>query len=136
MGVRFRLDFPEGMAPTPMPSLDLELQRHNGETVFREKKALAPPGAQAPLAIGGSFFELQWDIAIHSMDPAFVKAIKPGAMGLTSRRIDRDSGERTAEGNMQLSSVQKAALAHVEAGAARIREQDAVATASADEDKR
>ena len=135
VGVRFRLDFPDGMAPVQVPFLDLELRRSNGQTVFREKKALGPAG-QAPIAAGGAFFELQWDIAIHSMDPAFVKAIKPGARGLTSRRIDRDTGARTAEGNMQLDSTQKAALAHVEAGAEQIRKEDAAAAAKAEKPER
>ena len=79
----------------------MELRTRAGMTLFREMKAITPP----ILIDGSTFVEWQWDIAIKSMDPELVKAIKPGALGLTSRRQDRDTGLMTAEGNMKLDSV-------------------------------
>jgi len=133
VGIQFQLNIPVGMLPRTVTFLDLELRRHNGQTVFREKKALSVNG-EGIIVQGGMFLDFQWDIAIHSMDPEFVRAIKPGATGLTSRRIDRDTGERTHAGNMNLDSVQKGALAYVEKGAAEVRAEDALAVAKAVKD--
>ena len=73
----------------------------------------------------GVFLDLAWDIAIDHMKPEFVKRIKPGALGLTSRRLDKDTGERTFKGNMQLSHNQQNWLKAIDDGARDIREADA-----------
>lgn len=121
VGVKFRLNFNGPEKPTPLPYLDLELRRANGQTIFREKKNIFP----SPTVCAGVFLDFQWDIAIDHMSPAFVKSIKPGAIGLTSRRIDRDTGERSETGTMHLDTDKKKLLKIVDQAAADIRKEDA-----------
>ena len=59
------------------------------------------------------------------MDPNLVKMIKPGALGLTSRRIDKDTGQRSKYGNMDLDARKKVQIQMIDGGAAKIRENDA-----------
>lgn len=82
----------------PVPFFDLELRTRSGILLFKEKKPLGPPGE--PLMLGaGSDLTLEWIIAIRKMDPDFVKAMKPGARGLTSR-----------DGNYRLSERERRLL--------------------------
>jgi len=133
VGIQFRLAFADGLLPTPLHFLDLELQRESGQTIFRQKKAITV-GGKPLMAQGGAFFDFQWDIAIDHMDPQFVKSVKPGAFGLTSRRIDKDTGHRSERGNMQLDSTQQGALAAVDKGAAEVRAGDDAAVKKAEKE--
>ena len=117
----FRLDFLQPAAPTPVYFFDLELQRWNGQSVFKQRMPLPHPVQ----VCNGVFLDLIWDIAIDHMDPQFVKDIKTGAIGLTSRRIDKDTRERTFQGNMDLDADHKKLLGYVETGAAEVRADDA-----------
>ena len=124
--VKFRLNFGPSR-PTPLRYLDLELRFSSGDTIFRQKLPVEVNGQ--PLMVGQGagidFLDLAWDIAIDHMDPAFVKRVKPGAIGLTSRRLDRDTGDRTFAGNMQLTNVQGNWIDNIDKGAAAIRAGDA-----------
>jgi len=124
--VKFRLNFSSG-CPTPIRYLDLELRFTGGETIFRQKMLVEVNGQ--PLMVGHGagvdYVDLAWDIAIDHMDPAFVKRVKPGAIGLTSRRIDRDTWNRTFRGNMKLTNRQSNWLKHIDDGAKEVRENDA-----------
>lgn len=103
--------------------LDLELKLNNGMSVYK---------ARLPTYVGGLPLEIyeglrlpmQWDIAIKHMDPDFVRAIKPGATGLTSRRQDKDTREMTDEGNMRLDTGRKKLLRDLEQGQAAVRALD------------
>jgi hypothetical protein len=74
--------------------------------------------------MAGVELDMVWDIAIHHMSPEFVKAIKPGALGLTSRRLDRETGNPTLTGNMQMDDTKKETLQWAEEGAAKMRKED------------
>lgn len=124
----FRLSFNSPEAPTPLHYFDLELQRANGQTIVRERMAL-PPGTQV---CRGVEFDLQWDIAIDHMDPEFVRSVKPGAFGLTSLRQDRDTRERTEQGNMKLDAIQQKVLHTIDEDAAKVRQMDAEKLAKAE----
>lgn len=117
----FRIDFNAPVVPMDLNFLDLELQRTNGQTVVREKLPLEP---KVQVCAGVSI-ELKWDIAIDHMDPEFVRSVKPGAFGLTSLRQDKDTGERTEQGNMRLNPIQQKTLHDIDANAAKIRQMDA-----------
>lgn len=117
----FTLDFTYPPAPVTLHYLDLELQRTNGQTIVRERLPVEPPVQ----VCAGVSIELQWDIAIDHMDPEFVRSVKPGAIGLTSFRQDKDTGERTEIGNMHLDATQRKTLHEIEADAAKIRQMDA-----------
>jgi len=123
--IQFRLAFNHPPVPTPVHYFDLELRTRAGKTLVKKRMTLEPHLE----VCRGMVVDLAWDIAIDHMDPAFVKAIKPGAVGLTSRRIDRDTKERTEQGNMQLDSEKKVLLHVVEEGAKRIRKDDAAKVA-------
>jgi hypothetical protein len=65
------------------------------------------------------------------MDPRLVKLLKPGTLGLTSRRQDPVTGEMTSQGNMRLDGEKKAALAILEAAQAATRAEAAKQTVEA-----
>jgi hypothetical protein len=111
IGIRFRLDFNAPAAPVDIYYFDLELRTYSGLTIFREKMPIHNGPAQV---CAGLFVELIWDIAVHHLDPKIVKQVKPGAIGLTSRRLDTTTGDATFDGNMKLSETQRNYLAHLE----------------------
>lgn len=120
LGIRFQLECPELIVNQVLSSLQLKLNIRNGKTLFSEEKEITPQ----VILQNGMILSFQWDIALHSISSDIVKEIKPGSIGLTSRRQDKDTREMTREGNMKLSSFQKKLLSHVEEGSARIREID------------
>jgi hypothetical protein len=106
VGIHFRLDFNAPVTPIPIYHFDLELRTRSGLLLFKDKKSCCYGGR--PLMCGaGIHVDMAWDIAIMHMDPKVVKAILPGAIGLTSRFIDRDTGEATMFGNNNFSSSDK-----------------------------
>lgn len=122
VSVMFRLTFNGSMVP--LQHLDLELRTKTGLTIFKQRKMIEQGGQ--PVMVGtGVFLDFAWDIAIDHMNPAFVKVIKPGAKGLTSRKLDKDSRERTFKGNMKLTETEQNFLQAVEEGSAAVRKEDA-----------
>ncbi len=117
----FRITFNYPATPVTLHYLDLELQRTNGQKIVRERLPVEP----SMQVCAGVSLDLQWDIAIDHMDPEFVRSVKPGALGLTSFRQDKDTKERTEQGNMHLNANQQKALHEIEADAAKIRQMDA-----------
>jgi len=104
--IPMRMEFTSPSVPRPCHFLDMELRTGAGELLVKERHPTIVNGRPLQVA-AGLVMDFVWDIAIQNMDPKFVKCVKPGAKGLTSRRIDRDTGEVTPEGNMRLNSVQK-----------------------------
>jgi hypothetical protein len=125
IGVQFRLKFHRPTAPIPLFFLDLELRTRTGINLCKERLPTLLKGKPVQVC-AGMFLDLQWDIAMHSMDPRLVKLLKPGATGLTSRRQDRDTKEMTARGNMKLDATQRKALRELEAAQAANRAEDVV----------
>lgn len=126
IGVQFKLSFNRPAAPTDVWFFDLELKTRTGICLVKERLPVAYGGKPVQVC-AGMYLEMQWDIALHSMDPRLVKILKPGTIGLTSRRQDKDTGEMTSQGNMKLDGNQKAALAILEASQAANRAEDAKA---------
>ena len=123
--VKFRLNFSSGR-PMPVHYFDLELRLISGESIFRQRMPVDVNGQPVTVGHGAGvdYLDLAWDIAIDHMDPSFVKRVKPGAIGLTSRRLDKDTKERTFSGNMKLTNQQGNWLNSMERGAKEIREDD------------
>jgi hypothetical protein len=96
----------------PVHYFDLELRTRAGLTLFRERQPTVYNGQPLQVA-AGVFVDVIWDIALSHIDPKVVKMIKPGAVGLTSRRLDRETGEATFKGNMNLSAAQQRLLLHL-----------------------
>lgn len=125
VGVVIDMTFHKPETPQPVHFFDLELQTQTGYCLFKKRMPLAPNG-DAMLIGAGLHLVMSWDIMIHHMDPAFVKMIKPGALGLTSRRIDKDTKEASFTGNMRLSQEDKKLLNIVNQGEAKVRGMDLV----------
>lgn len=129
--VYFRMDFDRPAVPLAVHYFDLTLRTGSGLILFTSRYPVGFDGKPLEVA-AGMFLDLAWDIALDHMDPAIVKALKPGAFGITSRRLDRDTGERTVTGNMRMTPNQRTLLNVVEEGAAEVRQSDAEAVAAAE----
>lgn len=121
--IDFRVTFKGLLIAQPVYHLDLELRLQNGMTVYKDRQTTMM--GDKPLEVyEGMYIDMQWDIAIKHMDPEFVRMIKPGATGLTSRRQDKDTREMTEQGNMKLDPGRQKLLKKVEAGQRKVRKQD------------
>lgn len=117
LSVAFRLTFDRPEVPIPLYYLDLELRTGSGRLLFKDRQPTTYGGN--PVQAGqGVFFDLIWDIAVKSIDPALVRDIVPGAIGLTSRLQDKDTGMMTLTGNMRLSAKERAVLKRLRQGEA------------------
>jgi len=120
IGVQFRITFNRPAVPTPIFFFDLELKTRTGITLCKERLPTIYNGRPVQVC-NGMFLDLQWDIAMHSMDPRLVKLLKPGHVGLTSRRQDKDTREMTAKGNMKLTGSQQKKLRELDSAHAAAR---------------
>jgi hypothetical protein len=109
IAIPLTLNFDRPEVPVPVHYFDLELRTGSGILLFKERQSTIYD--HKPLMIGaGTSLQMVWDIAIKHMDPKLVKALKPGALGLTSRWIDRDTGAITLLGNTRMGTKDKALL--------------------------
>lgn len=115
IGIPLSVTFSAPDVPLPVTSLVLELCTQSGVTLFKKEEVIATK--ENPVLIGsGITLEMQWDIMVHHMSPELVKRLMPSAIGLTSRRLDRVTGEVTLTGNMKVSDDQKRLLQILQAG--------------------
>jgi len=115
LAVAFRLEFDRPETPIPLHYLDLELQTGAGRLLFRDRQPTTYGGDPIHVA-QGVYLDMVWDIAVRSIDPALVREVVPGAIGLTSRLQDRDTGQMTLTGNMRLSARDREVLRHLRRG--------------------
>ena len=109
IAIPLTLNFDRPEVPVPVHYFDLELRTGSGILLFKERQSTIYD--HKPLMIGaGTSLQMVWDIAIKHMDPKLVKALKPGALGLTSRWVDRDTGAITLLGNTRMGTKDKALL--------------------------
>jgi len=109
VNIPIQITFSAPDVPVLVHYFDLELRTGSGILLFAQRQSTVYN--HQPLAIGtGTVLTMVWHIAIQDMDPKLVKAIKPGAIGLTSRWIDRDTGEKTQLGNTRMTSEDRLAL--------------------------
>ena len=120
VSVAFRLSFDRPEVPIPVHYLDLELRTGAGALLFKDRQPTMYGGNPIQVA-QGVFLDLIWDIAVKSIDPALVKALVPGATGLTSRLQDKDTGQMTLTGNMRLSAGEREVLRRLRIGEAAAR---------------
>ncbi len=131
LGVAFRMNFTAPAAPTPVHFFDLELKTRSGILLFSERQT-AMYGNKPVQVCQGMYLDLVWDIAVMAIDPKIVKAILPGATGLTSRFQDRDTGELTLFGNNKMNSEDRLALVNLRKGEKVCREDTKAQTAKAE----
>lgn len=109
IAIPLTMNFDRPEVPIPVHYFDLELRTGSGILLFKERQSTVYNNS--PLMIGtGTSLQMVWDIAIKHMDPKLVKALKPGATGLTSRWIDKDTGDITMLGNTRMGARDKALL--------------------------
>lgn len=122
LSLRFRMEF-DGLpeAPTPLFFMDLSLSiGQNGRLLFKERVPTVYNG-QPQQVCNITVFDAAWDIGLHSLDPALVKDILPNVTGLTSRRIDKDTGFATFAGNMKLDADKRHLLKVIQEGEQNLR---------------
>lgn len=129
--IDFTMFFKGLLVSQPLHYLDLELKLGSGMSIYRNRLPIPQYGGQPYMVTEGDELQFQWDIAISHMDPEFVRAIKPGATGLTSLRQDKDTREMTSEGNMRLDDGKRKLLRKLEAGQASLQEMDRAAAVRA-----
>ena len=114
------LNFDRPEVPIPVSFFDLELRTQSGILLFREKQPCEYGGQ--PVYIGqGTVIQMVWHIGIKMIDPKLIKSLMPGAKGLTSRMVDKDTGEATLLGNMKANATQKKLIAMVRKGEAQVQ---------------
>ena len=118
--VKFQVHFDRPEVPVPVHFLDLELVTKTGRLLFRARQSTEYGGNPIHVA-AGVFFDMVWDIQVRSLDPQLVKDLVPGASGLTSRLVDRDTGEMTREGNMRLTTKERRILHALRRGEDKVR---------------
>ena len=124
VSIPMTINFDSPAHPVDIWFLDLELKsRKTGMTLVKQRQSTVYDG-QPVQVMAGVELDMVWDIAIHHMSPEFVKAIKPGATGLTSRRLDRETGDATLTGNMKMGDTKAGVLQWAEKSAAKLREDD------------
>lgn len=125
VGLVFTLNFQKPAEAMPVHFFDMELRTVSSKkTLLRKRYPLAMNGQ--PMMIGaGLSLTLEWDIAIDHMSPELVKAIKPGAVGLTTRRLDPVTGNRTVQGNMNLTEQQARVAAFLDKQDEKFKKSDA-----------
>lgn len=111
--------FDRPAAPMPVYFFDMELWTHSGMLLFSKRMDVAYGGRPIQVAAGVQL-DLSWDIQLKQIDPHLVKALKPGASGLTSRL-----------GNMKLDANQKQQLHNLRQAEAKIRQGDVFAAVKA-----
>lgn len=124
LSIPLTLDFDRPEVPVPVYYFDLELRTGSGILLFSERQSTMYDNQ--PIMVGaGTHLQMVWDIAIRAMDPKLVKTLKPGATGLTSRWIDKDSHDFTLYGNTKMTDEEKELLRKTRKGEQAARQDNA-----------
>jgi len=92
-------------APQDVYYFDMELKTGSGISLFKKRMSTSY-GGQPLKVMAGLELEMVWDISIRHLDPNLVRAVKPGARGLTSKLQDKLTLDFTDTGNMRLDRNQ------------------------------
>lgn len=120
LDIPIQITFSAPEIPREVNYFDLELRTGSGVLLFRERQSTYYNN-QPLMVRAGTNLSMIWSIAIRSMDPKIVKMYKPGAMGLTSRWIDKDTGKATLLGNTHMSEADKTLLKKLRRGEAAVK---------------
>jgi hypothetical protein len=118
-----RMNFNAPALPQPNWFFDMEVHAM-GKRFFAQRFPTANGGNPIQVC-AGMFHDFALDVAIDQIDPAIVKAVKPKAIGLTTRH-----------GNMHLNVAQQRLLAKTQAGEQAIRQITAEEARKATADKK
>lgn len=109
LGLQWQMTFHKPETPMPVHYFDLELKTRSGILLYKERQSTLY-GGEPLMVAAGMFIDIVWDIAIVAIDPKIVKQIMPMARGLTSRWLDRDTGDLTLFGNTRMQEKKKESL--------------------------
>lgn len=108
----FTVNFKSPEVAIPVTYLDMTLETRGGDKLHNTQLSLEEANGGQPVWVkAGLQLQLGLSIAITQIDPALVKKIKPGALGLTTR-----------EGNRNLDSSQRKLLESIRASEKKVRE--------------
>jgi len=123
LALKFEIPFTEVTKPTVVRSMDLELTAYTGVKLIRKPYPTFLSDGTPLVVDSDLILSLQWDVAIDHLDPALVKMVKPGTLGLTSRRLDPVTGARTLMGNMRYKDGERRGLLRfLEEGERKVQE--------------
>lgn len=120
LNIPLEITFSAPETPILVDHFDLELRTGSGLLLFKERQSAKYNGQPLPVGAGTSL-SMVWSIAIKAMAPDLVKMYKPGAVGLTSRWVDRDTGAFSFLGNTKLPESSRALLRKLRRGEAKVR---------------
>ena len=122
LSVHIDITFNAPDVPMNVHYFDMELKKGN-LVLFKERHRTYYN--HQPIKVGsGTNLNMIWDIAIARIDPKLVKVLVPHARGLTSRLIDKDTGEMSLFGNMKLDSIQQQVAVKLKEGEKKVRAVD------------
>lgn len=130
LDITFNMVFDRPPTPVFVWYFDLELRTQSGMVLSSQRQSVMYDGKPIQVAAGVEL-GLCWIIAIQDMDPKLVKSVIPGAIGLTNRWVDKDSGKRTLLGNNNFTAHQKRVLLAIRKGEAFARKDTARLAAKA-----
>ena len=125
LAVKFTLNFNAPALPMMVHYFDLELRTRSGLVLYSERQPTLY--GNKPISVqAGTELQMVWDIAIDRIPPSIVKMFKPGALGLTSRWTDKDTGDiNYLTGNMSLDANQRKLLVKLHKGKAVVKKMSA-----------
>ena len=113
--IDLRLLFQKPEQPMMVDALTFVLKMRNGHVLHRERMPTIALG-ESLVIFAGLEISMEWQIGITAIDPNVIRAYMPGAHGLTSASIDKDTGAVSIQGNRRLSPQQRAFARLIEAG--------------------
>jgi hypothetical protein len=111
--VKFRVFFQSPTLAVPVHYFDMELRTRSGILLYSERKPASVNGSPAMVGAGIGI-NFTWWIQFNQMTEDFVRLMKPGARGLTTR-----------EGNRKMTEDQQELLHFVRQAEARSKADDA-----------
>lgn len=94
--LRFRVFFQSPTIAVPVHFFDLELRTRSGILLYSERKPASVHGEPAMVGAGIGI-DFTWWITFNQMTEDFVRLVKPGARGLTTREGNRKLTEDKQE---------------------------------------
>lgn len=97
-------------APTTLAEFSHSVETDDGIVLATETIPCLQQG-KPMILLPGEEVEMELHLSLTHLDPKLLRALRPKATGLTSRRLDRDTGDFSFAGNMLLTDEQRRLLA-------------------------
>ena len=97
-------------APTTLTQFSHSVETDDGIVLAAETIPCLQQG-KPMILLPGEEIVMELHLSLTHLDPKLLRCLRPKATGLTSRRVDRDTGDFSFAGNMQLTDEQRRLLA-------------------------